>query len=111
MTFSNKTYDQLKFLAMILLPALGALYFAVAGIWGLPKGEEVVGTITAVDAFLGVVLGISSNKPESFDGYLAPNGINEDTGHPNLKMVITKAPQEVVAGKAVRLKVGSPPAA
>lgn len=111
MTLSNKMYDQLKFLAMILLPALGALYFAVAGIWGLPKAEEVVGTVTAVDAFLGVVLGISSNKPESFDGYLAPNGTDENTGHPNLKMVITKSPQEALAGKAVRLKVGSPPAA
>lgn len=62
MKMSNKTYDILKWIAMYLLPALGTLYFALAGIWGLPFGEEVVGTITAIDTFLGVILGISSAK-------------------------------------------------
>ena len=57
---SNKTYDILKWIALYLLPALGTLYFALAGIWNFPYGEEVVGTITAVDTFLGVILGISS---------------------------------------------------
>ena len=61
MTMSNKTYDTLKWVAMYLLPALGTLYFALAGIWGLPYGEQVVGTITAVDTFLAVILGISTN--------------------------------------------------
>lgn len=60
MTLSNKTYDVLKWVAMIALPALGTLYFALAGIWGLPYGEQVVGTITAVDTCLGALLGISS---------------------------------------------------
>ncbi len=59
---SNKTYDFLKWLAQILLPALGTLYFALARIWGLPYGEQIVGTITAIDTFLGVLLGISSMK-------------------------------------------------
>ena len=57
---SNKVYDVLKWVAQYLLPALGTLYFALAGTWNLPYGEEVVGTITAVDTFLGVVLGIST---------------------------------------------------
>ncbi len=57
---SNKTYDVLKWIAMYLLPAVGTLYFALADIWNLPYGEQIVGTITAVDAFLGVILGISS---------------------------------------------------
>ena len=57
---SNKVYDVLKFIAMVFLPAAATLYFALAGIWGFPYGEEVVGTITAVDTFLGVLLGISS---------------------------------------------------
>ena len=57
---SNKTYDILKYIAQVVLPALGTLYFALASIWGFPYGEEIVGTITAVDTFLGVVLGISS---------------------------------------------------
>lgn len=60
MKLSNKVYDVLKWIAMYLLPGLGTLYFALAGTWGLPYGEEVVGTITAVDTFLGVLLGISS---------------------------------------------------
>lgn len=60
MKISNKTYDILKFVAQIILPAAGTLYFALAQIWGLPLGEEIVGTITAVDAFLGAVLGIST---------------------------------------------------
>ncbi len=59
---SNKTYDILKWIALYLLPALGTLYFALAGIWGFPFGEQVVGTITALDTFLGVILGISSAK-------------------------------------------------
>lgn len=57
---SNKTYDTLKWIAQILLPALGTLYFALAGIWHFPYGEQIVGTITAIDTFLGVVLGIST---------------------------------------------------
>ena len=57
---SNKVYNILKWIAMYLLPAVGTLYFALAGIWGLPYGEQIVGTITAVDTFLGVVLGIST---------------------------------------------------
>ena len=57
---SNKMYDVLKWIAMVFLPAVATLYFALAGIWGFPYGEEVVGTITAADTFLGVLLGISS---------------------------------------------------
>ena len=60
MKLSNKTYDILKWIAQYLLPAIGTLYFALASIWGLPYGEQVVGTITAVDAFLGAILGIST---------------------------------------------------
>ena len=57
---SNKLYDALKWIAQILLPAIGTLYFALAQIWGLPYAEQIVGTITAVDCFLGALLGIST---------------------------------------------------
>lgn len=60
MLISNKMYDVLKWIAQIFLPAIGTLYFALAGIWGFPYGEQVVGTITAIDAFLGAILGIST---------------------------------------------------
>ena len=59
---NNKVYDVLKWIAMYLLPALGTLYFALAGIWGLPYGEQIVGTITAIDTFLGVILGTSTTQ-------------------------------------------------
>ena len=62
MTFSNKTYDKLKWIAQYFLPALGTLYFTLAGIWGLPYGEQIVGTISALDIFLGVLLGLSSRQ-------------------------------------------------
>ena len=65
---SNKIYDIVKYTALIVLPAIGTLYFAVAGIWGLPYGEQVVGTITAIDTCLGALLGLSAykyNKNES----------------------------------------------
>lgn len=57
----DKTYDILKYIAQYVLPACGTLYFALAGIWNLPYGEQIIGTITAVDTFLGVLLGISTN--------------------------------------------------
>lgn len=60
MKLSNKTYDVLKWIAQVVLPALGTLYAALSGIWGFPYGEEIVGTILALDTFLGVILGISS---------------------------------------------------
>lgn len=57
---SNKIYDVLKWIALILLPALATLYFALAQIWGFPYGEQIVGTIAAIDTFLGALLGIST---------------------------------------------------
>lgn len=60
MVMSNKLYDVLKWIAMVVIPAIGTLYFALAGIWGWPYGEQIVGTLTAIDTFLGVVLGISA---------------------------------------------------
>ena len=59
---SNKTYDILKYICMVCLPALGTLYFALASIWGFPYGEQIVGTITAIDTFLGTLLMISNNQ-------------------------------------------------
>lgn len=69
---SDKVYDILKFVAQIVLPAVGTLYFALASIWGLPYAEQIVGTITAIDAFLGALLGISTvkyNKEQNYDNW------------------------------------------
>jgi len=62
MNLSNKEYDFWKQVCLVYLPALGTLYFALSQIWGLPYGEQIVGTISAIDTFLGVCLGISSDN-------------------------------------------------
>lgn len=58
---TKRLYDFLKFFAQVLLPAAGTLYFALAAIWHLPVAEQVIGTITAVDAFLGIALQLNTN--------------------------------------------------
>lgn len=60
MRLNNKTYDILKYIALIVLPALATLYITLSSIWGFPYGEAIAGTITAIDTFLGALLGISS---------------------------------------------------
>ena len=57
---SNNTYDVLKKIAQIWIPAIATLYFALAQIWQWPYSEQIVGSLTALDAFLGAVLGIST---------------------------------------------------
>lgn len=70
----NRAYDFLKWLVQVILPGLGALYFALSGTWDLPKGDEVVATAAAVAAFLGLFLkasDISYNRSDAkFDGAL-----------------------------------------
>lgn len=62
MKMSNKVYDIFKFIAQILLPALATFYLTLTGIWGLPFGEQVSGTVMAIDTLLGAILMLSSNK-------------------------------------------------
>ena len=62
MFFNDKLYKILKFTAQVTLPAVGTLYFTLSQIWGLPYGEEIVGTITAIDTFLGAILKVSSEN-------------------------------------------------
>lgn len=59
---SNKVYDILKEIALIVLPALATLYAALAGIWNLPFAEQIPMTIMAIDTFLGAILKISNEK-------------------------------------------------
>jgi hypothetical protein len=58
----NKTYNRLKWIALVLLPALATLYFGLGQIWHFPAIEQVMASITVVDTFLGLVLGTSSRK-------------------------------------------------
>jgi len=60
MKLPDKVYDILKWVAILLLPALAVLYKTVAAEWGLPYGQQVYNTVYAVHIFLGTILGISS---------------------------------------------------
>lgn len=72
MVFSGKVYDILKMIAQVWLPAAGTLYLGLSEIWHLPKAHEIVGSVVAIDTFLGVVLKISStnynNSDAKYDG-------------------------------------------
>lgn len=60
MKLDNKVYDILKWVALVVLPAIATLYTALAGVWGLPFAEEIPATITAIDLFIGALLGVST---------------------------------------------------
>lgn len=106
MRISNKTYDILKYIAQYVLPASGTLYFALSAIWGLPYGEQIVGTITAIDAFLGVLLGISTSaykKEDHTDGVMVV-----DTSDPQkdvYRMELNSEPEVLATKSAVTFKV------
>ena len=74
---TNKTYDILKFIATIVLPALGTLYFALAQIWGFPYGEEIIGTITAIVTFLATILKVSSVQYYKAEEPFNPEALDE----------------------------------
>lgn len=59
---SDKAYDVIRILGNIVLPALATLYGTLAGIWGLPYGEQIVASISAVALFLNALLKISSDN-------------------------------------------------
>lgn len=106
MILNSPVYDKLKFFAQILLPALGTLYFALAGIWGLPHAEEIVGTIVALDTFLGVVLKISSDaynkSDEKYDGSL---NVFEDDSVKRFTLTLEVPPEELERKDSILFKV------
>lgn len=104
---SNSTYDVLKWVATIFLPAFGALYFGLAQIWGLPAAEEVVGTTVVVDTFLGVLLGLSTrqydNSEAKYDGAFIVNENAPEDEPFRLEMDVT--PEELADKKDITIRV------
>lgn len=66
--FSNSVYNKLMPVAQLWLPALAVFYITIAPFWGLPKQEEVAGTIMALNLFLGALLGVSNKQYQNSDG-------------------------------------------
>ena len=103
-------YDFLKALAQYVLPALATLYVALAGLWGLPYVTEVVGTVTAVDTFLGVILGLlkkqynSSDAP--YDGQLVVD--SSQPGKDVFSLVANGAIEDLAQKKQITFKVQPP---
>jgi hypothetical protein len=110
---TGKTYDTLKFVAMVVLPALATLYLGLGQAWNLPATEQVGVSIVLVNTFLGTILQLNSRSfyknDANYDGFLSSNSSDPDTGLPDLKMTITKDPNDILAGDMVRLKVGDAP--
>ena len=105
---SNKSYDQLKKTVTLVLPAAGALYFTLAAIWGLPKPDEVVGTIAALNVFLGVVLHLSTKSYENSDAKY--DGTIDVTQTPDAKtfaLNLHSDPDELDQKSDVTFKVNS----
>lgn len=114
---TGKLYDWLKWIALLVLPALATLVLGVSLTYEWENGSKVATVITLVSAFLGTILQVSSAKfksyletDEAFDGYVTPEGHNPDTGIPNMAFTISRHPEEFLDQGVVRLKVGSPPA-
>lgn len=97
---SNRFYDRLKYIALVILPALGSLYFGIGEIWGLPKIQEVVGTITVIDTFLGLILRQSNKAYQRsdarFDGHI---DVIEDEDAKLYSLQVDGDPAEVLEKK------------
>lgn len=95
---NNRLYDTLKYIAQIVLPGSGTLYFALAKVWGLPNAEQVSGTVLAVDVFLGALLNLSSKAYNSSDAKY--DGVIEvDHAEDKVRMSSEDVQDAVVRGK------------
>jgi len=105
---SNKTYNLLKKVVTLVLPAAATLYAALAAVWELPNPEAVVATFAAVATFCGVLLNVSGsswdNSDSKYDGELITTGEDPDTGLPNLQLVVSTDPNILAEKRTVRLK-------
>lgn len=107
---SNKTYDAVKQVVQVILPAAGALYFGLASLWTdvFPQPEKVVGSIAIFATFLGVVLGITSRQYEksgaAYDGQIVVT--EDDIGDQTLTLEVLGDPAKLVDKKSVSFRVG-----
>lgn len=107
MVISPKVYDVLKWISLVVLPAIATFYFGLAQVWGLPLAGEVVATITLTDTLLGGLLGISSakykNSPARFDGTM--NVLEKDPSVLVNELEITTDPEQMAKQNEIILKV------
>ena len=100
---NNQTYDILKRVAIIIVPALATFVNAVGIVWGIPHTNEVTATITAIGVFLGAALGISSKnyEPETHGNLVV-------TKHDDVYADFASEPTDLKDGDTIVLKVSKP---
>ena len=101
----NQHYDTIKWIALILLPALGTAYFSIAQIWGLPYAEEVVGTIVIIEVLAGALLQVSSKQYEEAEIGTLYTDTADLEGLPEVSSEFTTDPTELADGDIVKLRV------
>lgn len=108
---SNRQYDTLKMIALIVLPAIAVLYGTLAGIWGFPRGQEVASTIVAVEVFLGVFLKWASDRyDKDGDGeydkeYQGTFSVNTTEDGSAYRLILDAEPEELEKMNSFSLKV------
>lgn len=107
--YKDKTYNRIKILVQMILPAISALYFGLASIWGLPDAEKVVGTIAAFTTFLGICLGISSKQyhesDAAYDGSIVVS--TPKVGKKRFSLELNGDPDDLEGKEFIRFKVKS----
>ena len=79
MKITNKSYDIIKWIVVIVIPAVITLYSTLGGIWDFPLVQEITGTLAAIDVFLGVIMKISSaTYNKEYDGVLHVDTVNDE---------------------------------
>lgn len=105
--FSDIWYTRLKWISIVLLPALATLYFTLGAVWGLPAVEQVIGTITAFGTFLGVMIGISARSYNHSDArYAGIIDVNyDDDGKKVFTLELNGEPEGIELFPEVTFKV------
>lgn len=102
---NNQTYDILKRIALIVIPALATFVNAVGIVWGIPYTTEATATITALGVFLGAALGVSSKnyEPETHGSLVV-------TKHNDVYADFAAEPANLKDGDTIVLQVTKPAA-
>lgn len=79
MKITNKMYDAIKWIVVIVIPAIITLYATLGNIWNFPRVEQITATLAAIDVFLGAIMQISSSKyNKTYDGTLHVDTITDE---------------------------------
>lgn len=102
---NNRTYDIIKRIALIVIPALATFVNGVGIVWGIPHTNEATATITAFGVFLGAALGVSSANydPETHGNLVV-------TKHDDVYADFAAEPASLKDGDTIVLKVTKPEA-